>query len=305
METKKQNGLLGRLYAATISRVKTVRANISECLSSQKIARRLIPMMMFVLSSMSVGALLLGSPCLSSSAAVDYSKPVQKLSYYWANVVSADNMSTVQNNWRQVTSYRNMPADADLSSFRLSAYATNNYGTDFDIWFTVIADDTGETIYNSGWKSSPIINEPVYMYRTYSRVRCVMRIRYNDSSGYSNPPSNAEFSGVNWVINYDYYVNYSDDNFPDGWTATTTAVNTDIPDTALTTTTYIDWDEQISGANGFFDTLRYDISTLFGIGDSWQSAVYVMNYINGKLPYVFAISAFCGMVGIAAWFLEK
>ena len=254
---------------------------------------------------MSVGVLLLGSPCLNSSAAVDYSKPVQKLSYYWANVVPADNMSTVQNNWRQVTSYRNMPADADLSSFRLSAYATNNYGTDFDIWFTVIADDTGETIYNSGWKSSPIINEPVYMYRTYSRVRCVMRIRYNDNSGYTNPPSNAEFSGVNWVINYDYYVNYSDDNLPDGWAAITTAVNTDIPVTALTTTTYINWDEQVSGNNGFFETLRYSVSTIFGIGDSWESAVYVMNYMNSRLPYVFAISAFCGMVGIAVWFLEK
>lgn len=171
---------------------------------------------------------------ISASAAVDYSKPVQKLSYYWANVVPADNMSTVQNNWRQVTSYRNMPADADLSSFRLSAYATNNYGVDFDIWFTIIAEDTGETIYNSGWKSSPIINEPVYMYRTYSRVRCVMRIRYNDESGYSNPPSSAEFSGVNWVVNYDYYVNYSDDNMPESWLSTTTAETPTIIDTSTT-----------------------------------------------------------------------
>lgn len=258
---------------------------------------------------MSAGALLIGKILtLNSYAAVDYNKPVQKLSYYWANVVRAENMSTVQNNWRQVSSYRNMPADVDLASFRLSAYAANNYGNDFDIWFTIIAEDTGETIYNSGWKSSPIINEPVYMYRTYSRVRCVMRIRYSQElldAGYTNPPSNAEFTGVNWVINYDYYVNYSDNDNPPGWNVTTTASPVDVPETVITTTAYVDWDMQVTGESGVFNTVKQAIATIFGITDSWESAVVLMNYMNAKLPYVYAISLFCGITGIAVWFMEK
>lgn len=296
---KKLRGLLGRLFAVITSRVKTVRVNSSGFSSLLKRVKVLIPTLTLSLSLTSVGVWTVGN-ILTTNAAVDYSKPVQKLSYYWANVVPAANMSTVQNNWRQVTSYRNMPADVDLSSFRLSAYATNNYGEDFDIWFTVIAEDTGETIYNSGWKSSPIVNEPVYMYRTYSQVRCVMRIRYNDNSGYTNPPANAEFSGVNWVINYDYYVNYSDNNLPPEWSVNTTSTTPDYPDPVFTTTAYMSEEER----TGLFESVKYTFATVFGIADSWESAVQVMNYMNNKLPYVIAISLFCGTVGICVWFME-
>lgn len=208
-------------------------------------------------------------------------------------------MSTVQNNWRQVTSYRNMPADADLSSFRLSAYATNNYGTDFDIWFTIIAEDTGETIYNSGWKSSPIINEPVYMYRTYSRVRCVMRIRYNDSSGYTNPPADAEFSGVNWVVNYDYYVNYSDDNMPESWLATTTAENTPIIDTS---TTVVEVPDDITTT-----VAPETVEEYLTLPAKVHSALLFMLSIVGRLlrlKYVTPALCFGLLVALAGWLLH-
>lgn len=231
---------------------------------------------------------------ISANAAVDYSKPVQKLSYYWANVVPSDNMSTVQNNWRQVTSYRNMPADADLSSFRLSAYATNNYGTDFDIWFTIIAEDTGETIYNSGWKTSPIINEPVYIYRTYSRVRCVMRIRYNDDSGYTNPPANAEFSGVNWVINYDYYVNYSDNNIPDNWLGTDTQPTMSAATLPIDTTTVTIAPSEIEQFNPF---------EIQGFPSSWTGFVTYLTYVLDEMPWIPILIGFFGLCSILWWLL--
>lgn len=303
MERKKQSGHLGRLCAVTISRVKTVRANILECLNSLKIVRLLIPTMMFVLSLTSVGVLLLGSPCLSSSAVIDYSLPYQRVGAVISGRSTSSSM-TIVNDWRQIAPQRSIPSDVDVSSFNVSVSATDNYGTDFAVWVT-IKDSANRTVYDSGWNVGGLNNESFAIQSDVSTLQLFMRIRYLDGQGTNPPPTNM-FTSVQWQINFVQYVQTSEATaLPPDWTVSTTAINTDIPVTALTTTTYINWDEQVTGNNGFFETLRYSVSTIFGIGDSWQSAVSVMNYMNSRLPYVFAISAFCGMVGIAVWFLEK
>lgn len=199
---------------------------------------------------------------------------------------------------------RTIPADVVYGSFKLNASASDNWGEPLEIWFTVLNETTGQYLYDSGWTLSPIVNEAVQVTNNVTTLRTYFRIRYPEGKG-TNPITNSYFSGAEWSITYDRLVQIEQQTeIPEYWYGTTT-VTISLPNPVFTTSTYIDWDSQVSGNDGVFQSIKYLISTTFGITDTWQSLVYVMNYMNGKLPYVYAISFFCGVTGIAVWFLEK
>lgn len=251
-----------------------------------------------------MAGLLTGVQCLTSNAAVDYTKPFNKRTYA-TRIIPLSSQFTTENDWKQYSRIHEYDPDTVGTSYTISCGATDNYGEDFDIWISVYVyggTRDGRILYDSGWKSG-IINRDSFINNTNDSFRVVMRVRYALDSGHYNPPVNNVWTGGYYQVEYEKYFNY--DVLPDSWTAETTASTISFPEPVFTTSTYIDWDAQVTGENGIFNSIKYLISTTFGITDSWQDLVIIMNYMNGKLPYVYAITFFCGVTGIAVWFLEK
>lgn len=307
MRKRKQNGPQELQSAVTTLNQKTVKASTSRFLNWRRIVRFQILILMFLLSLTSAAGLLIGVPCLTSTA-VDYNQPVQ-----YQTVSQTRNISSTQfwseNDWRQWSTVFNISLDAERT-MQLDFTAVDNYGQDFESWVSVYVYGgtyDGRVLFDSGW-SQQKINSSFSMYAAsvgndnYS-LRVVVRLKYPDDSGHYNPPAQNLFSGASLSIRYTQAFNYSD--LPPSWVETSTASTVSFPVPVFTTSTYIDWDSQVSGNDGVFQSIKYLISTTFGITDTWQSLVVVMNYINGKMPYVYAISFFCGVTGIAVWFLEK
>lgn len=133
---KRINGLLSRLYVWTISKVKTVKVNISVSLS-------LIKMWLFRIRKPTLNL------CLTSAVALmilsfltkpnnSYADEVYSYPRYINRQPLANSFSIV-NDWREfsytydMTQYDNV----DWGSFKLTYGAVDNYGEDFDIWFTI------------------------------------------------------------------------------------------------------------------------------------------------------------------------
>lgn len=236
---------------------------------------------------------------LTSNAAVDFSKPYNIVPSS-IRTIPLSSQFTTENDWRQYSRIIYADSDAIGLSYQISASAVDNYGENFQIWLSVYVyggERDGRILYNSGWKEG-VINEDSFNNQSRDDIRVIMRVKYKDDSGHYNPPTNNSWSGASFTITYDKYQNY--DVIPQEWQGTTTISTPDYPDPVFTTTAYMTNEER----SDLFETVKYTFATIFGIADSWESAVQVMNYMNNKLPYVIAISLFCGTVGICVWFME-
>jgi len=306
MEKRNQNGPHEQQSAVTTLSQKTEKANILRFLNWRRTVRLLSLTLMLLLSLTSAVGLLIGVPCLTSQA-VDYSQPVQ----YTPQQIRSTSKGSIVNDWREFSFTRQILDSYDISSFKISAFAVDNYGQRLEMWVSVYVNggnNDGQILYNRGWSTDSINQESFTTFPARgSNIIVYMRYRYAEGGG-ENPPALSMVTPARVTIDFTEAVNYAPQQttaLPSDWLETSTASTIEFPETAFTTSTYIDWDSQVSGNDGVFQSIKYLIATTFGITDTWQSLVTVMNYMNGKLPYVYAISFFCGVTGIAVWFLEK
>lgn len=242
----------------------------------------------------------LSSPLIGK--AVDYSEPVQYQSQQWRS----HSTGSVENNWRQFSFSRTLSTSSqyDWSSFRVSAYAVDLYGNPLEIWLTLIVDggnSDGQVLYNRAWSTEPINQQSFTPYAAYGvNVRCYMRFRYPDGGG-TNPPTSAEISNARVTIDYLEAVNYSQPQttaIPSDWTVSTTQTTETTP--IVTTTQYFDMSDFSQTGN----TIRYYMSTIFGIADSGADITRIMNYIDTKTKYSSAIAAFCLLCGVIVYAMK-
>lgn len=232
--------------------------------------------------------------------AIDYSEPVQ--------TVTKENRAAftgnVVNNWREYQWTSVAPTHAVEGSARFSAYCVDYYGTNFECWVTIFATGGGSNdskIFEYGWSDTAPNNLNFPLTAAAGRnYKVVFRFRYTDST--QNPPSSNMYGAVRFWVTWEEPVNYASPQttaLPNSWTVDTTATQTTIA-TFTTSTEYYNQTQ----FDSFTETVKYDIATLFGMFDSGEGLIRVCNYLDSHLPYVYAISAFCGMMGIATVLLD-
>lgn len=236
--------------------------------------------------------------------AVDYSQPVQTVT---REARPAITNAPVVNDWREFIWSMDCPEDFVRGSSTFSAYAVDNYGTNFDVWVSVYASDGGSTvlssdvlIFNYGWSDVTPNNYSFPMTTALGRkVKVVFRFRYSDSA--SNPPSSNVYTALRFWITWQEPVNYTEPQttaLPPDWTVSTTQTTETTP--VVTTTQYYDLSEFTDTGN----TIRYYMSTIFGIADSGADITRIMNYIDAKTKYSSAIAAFCLLCGVIVYAMK-
>lgn len=298
METEKRIiGKVERLFAVILSKVKTVAVNIYGFLSLRRIVPCLIVMMMCVPCLMNVEKSNSGLKV----QAIDYSEPVQTIT----KEARAAFTGNIVNDWREYQWIREAPTNAIEGSATISAYAVDYYGTNFEVWCSIYATGGGQSdskIFDYGW-STQSMNDMTFPITAVAgrSIKVIFRYRYADNVN-PNPPSSGMSGAMRFWITWEEPVNYSSPQttaLPNSWTVDTTATQTTIA-TFTTSTEYF----SKSQFDSFTETVQYDIATLFGMFDSGEGLIRVCNYLDSHLPYVYAISAFCGLMGIATVLLD-
>lgn len=227
------------------------------------------------------------------SKAANYSEPVQTI----VREKRAAFTGSVVNDWREYTWSMQCPDNVVEGSATFSAYAVDNYGTNFDIWVTIFATGGGgndSKIFDYGWSNVPPNNMTFPITAASGRnVRVVFRFRYSDST--QNPPASNMYTACRFWITWQEPVNYSQPQttaIPSDWLATTTETAT-YPDFDFSTSTYYD----MNNFDTFTQSVKYDLATVFGIADSGADITRMMNYIDSKTQYASAIISFCLLCG--------
>ena len=237
------------------------------------------------------------STSIQSNATVDYSKPVQTVPINFSRSIRG----SVVNDWRESTATIQLEPDYDPNSFTITFYAVDNYGQNFETWVSVYPDlQTNNPRFNSGWSTSSIENEPIIMATGLTDITIVFRFRYPSGTG-TNPPTTSDFGYCRYSLKYNVLQNYEPSQttaLPSDWTVTTTQTTETTP--VVTTTQYFDMHEFSSTGN----SIRYYMSTIFGIADSGADITRLMNYIDDKTKYSSAIAAFCLLCGVIVYAMK-
>lgn len=221
------------------------------------------------------------------------------------------NSFSIVNDWREftytydMTSYQNV----DWGSFKLTYGATDNYGEDFDIWFTIkVTGGTsdGRIIYDSGWVKSSVDNVPFNPFPArYNSITIYFRVRYGSNSQSPNPPALSMWTGGYYTISFSEIVTQTQPAqttaIPSYWAGTETQTTATMPDVVFKQE---DFDDSVNYASDISEDIQEWFATTFGILDSGESLVVVINYIQEKFPYIYAITAFSLLTAVAVWCIK-
>lgn len=230
--------------------------------------------------------------------AADYSEPVQTIT----REKRAAFTGSVVNDWREYTWSTPCPDNVVEGSATFSAYAVDNYGTNFDVWVTIFATGGGgndSKIFDYGWSNVAPNNLTFPITAASGRnVRVIFRFRYNDST--QNPPASNMYTAARFWITWQEPVNYAQPQttaLPDSWTNDTT--QTVASSATYPTTTIYDLD------NVGTDIASFDpYSTIYQLPATWLSFQDVLGKLTEKMPWVIAVIGFTLVCSVLWWLLK-
>lgn len=209
----------------------------------------------------------------------------------------------VVNDWREFSYSYDMTSysSPDWGSFRLSYGCSDNYGTDFDIWFTIkVSGGTsdGRIIYDSGWVNGAVSNAAFNPFAArYNSIVLYFRIRYPDGLG-TNPPARNMFTGCFYTISFNEVgtVAPTTTALPPSWTADTTA---SIATTAtLPTVSTIATTDISSKYDG------YSPINLLWFENTLSSFGIITGWIVSDLPWIMLLICWFLICSIVYWLLK-
>lgn len=234
-----------------------------------------------------------------SASAIDYSQPYNVVPNY-LRLMGAASTFTVENDWIQTSAYRTFTGEVDISSVRVSAVGSDNYGTKYEKWLSIYINGgqySGRLIYDSGWTTDDIDDSVLAFSSDVTSVRIVYRLRYADST--ANPPNVNYLNNATVIIYYNSFEQIPADTtaIPNGWTVDTT-VSQSTYSTYPTVTTTISPDDvgelvdAYSPINLVWFTEQLGI---FGIVTGW---------IVSDLPWVLVLICWFLICSIIYWLLK-
>lgn len=209
----------------------------------------------------------------------------------------------VVNDWREFNYTYDMTAysSPDWGSFRLSYGCSDNYGTDFDIWFTIkVSGGTsdGRIIYDSGWVNGAVSNAAFNPFAArYNSITLYFRIRYPDGVG-TNPPARNMFTGCFYTISFNEVgtVAPTTTALPPSWTADTTAsvqTTVTLPDVSTIATTDI---------SSKYDA--YSPINLVWFENTLASFGIITGWLVSDLPWIMLLVCWFLICSIVYWLLK-
>lgn len=139
----------------------------------------------------------------------------------------------------------------------------------------------------------------------YNSISIYFRVRYGTGSQGSNPPALSMWTGAYYTISFSQIVTQTQPvpttAIPSYWQGTETQTTVTIPDIAYKQE---DFDDSVDIAHEVGEDIKEFWATTFGILDSGESITIVINYLNEKFPFIYAISAFSLMTAIAVWCIK-